>query len=259
MSCDRRDRRDGRDRRDRRAGATVALALAAALCAGCASVPNPNPVDPLEGFNRGVQGFNDAVDDAVLAPVARAYRDNVPQPLRTGVGNFFGNLGDGWSAVNHLLQGKVEPALNMTLRMAVNSTFGLAGVLDIASEAGIERESEDFGQTLGRWGLPAGPYLVWPLLGPSSIRDSVGRPLDMAATSAARIGVDEGALTGATLLNVVDTRARLLGASRLLDDIALDRYIFLRDAYLSRRRNLVYDGDPPPLPEPDDPPAASPQ
>lgn len=243
----------------RRGAAALALALAATLGAGCASVPNPNPADPLEGFNRGVQRFNDAVDDAVLRPVATAYRDHLPRPLRTGVGNFFGNLDDGWSAVNHLLQGKLEPALNMTLRVAVNSTFGLAGVLDIASEAGLERESEDFGQTLGRWGLPAGPYLVWPLLGPSSIRDSVGRPLDMAATSAVRIGVDEGALAGATLLNVVDTRARLLGATRLLEDIALDRYIFLRDAYLSRRRNLVYDGDPPPLPDPDDPPAAAPR
>jgi phospholipid-binding lipoprotein MlaA len=239
--------------------ATLAALLLAALLGGCASVPRPNPVDPLEGFNRGVQRFNDAVDEAVLVPVATAYRDTLPQPLRTGVGNFFGNLDDAWSAVNHLLQGKLEPALNMTLRVAVNSTFGLAGVLDVAGEAGLERESEDFGQTLGRWGLPAGPYLVWPLLGPSSIRDSVGRPLDMAATSAARIGLEEGELTASTLLNVVDTRARLLGATRLLDDIALDRYVFLRDAYLSRRRNLVHDGDPPPLPDPDDDPGAAPR
>jgi phospholipid-binding lipoprotein MlaA len=239
--------------------ALLGLAVAAMAFSGCASVRNPNPADPLEGFNRGVQRFNDAVDEAVLVPVATAYRDTVPQPLRTGVGNFFGNLDDGWSAVNHLLQGKIESALNMTLRVAVNSTFGLAGVLDVAGEAGLERESEDFGQTLGRWGLPPGPYLVLPLLGPSSVRDAAGRPLDMAATSTARVGLNEGELTAATLLGVVDLRARLLGATRLLDDIALDRYVFLRDAYLSRRRNLVYDGDPPELPEPDDEPAVAPR
>lgn len=234
----------------RRCAAAVLLALAAAL-GGCASVPNPNPDDPFEGYNRGMQRFNDAVDDAVLAPVARTWRDQVPSFVRTGVGNFFGNLDDAWSAVNHLLQAKPEPALTMTMRVAVNSVFGFGGLLDIGTEAGLERQSEDFGQTLGRWGLPAGPYLVLPLLGPSSVRDTAGRPLDMAATSTARIGLEEAQITIASLLNVVDTRARLLGASRLLEQAALDRYVFLRDAYLARRRNLVYDGDPPPLPEPD--------
>jgi phospholipid-binding lipoprotein MlaA len=234
----------------RRWTAAVLLALAAAL-GGCASVPNPNPDDPFEGYNRGMQRFNDAVDDAVLAPVARTWRDQVPSFVRTGVGNFFGNLDDAWSAVNHLLQAKPEPALTMTMRVAVNSVFGFGGLLDIGTEAGLERQSEDFGQTLGRWGLPAGPYLVLPLLGPSSVRDTAGRPLDMAATSTARIGLEEAQITIASLLNVVDTRARLLGASRLLEQAALDRYVFLRDAYLARRRNLVYDGDPPPLPEPD--------
>ena len=234
----------------RRWTAAVLLALAAAL-GGCASVPNPNPDDPFEGYNRGMQRFNDAVDDAVLAPVARTWRDQVPSFVRTGVGNFFGNLDDAWSAVNHLLQAKPEPALTMTMRVAVNSVLGFGGLLDIGTEAGLERQSEDFGQTLGRWGLPAGPYLVLPLLGPSSVRDTAGRPLDMAATSTARIGLEEAQITIASLLNVVDTRARLLGASRLLEQAALDRYVFLRDAYLARRRNLVYDGDPPPLPEPD--------
>ncbi|MCL4740004.1 MAG: VacJ family lipoprotein [Burkholderiaceae bacterium] len=234
----------------RRWTAAVLLALAAAL-GGCASVPHPNPDDPFEGYNRGMQRFNDAVDDAVLAPVARTWRDQVPSFVRTGVGNFFGNLDDAWSAVNHLLQAKPEPALTMTMRVAVNSVFGFGGLLDIGTEAGLERQSEDFGQTLGRWGLPAGPYLVLPLLGPSSVRDTAGRPLDMAATSTARIGLEEAQITIASLLNVVDTRARLLGASRLLEQAALDRYVFLRDAYLARRRNLVYDGDPPPLPEPD--------
>jgi phospholipid-binding lipoprotein MlaA len=234
----------------RRCAAGALLALAAAL-GGCASVPHPNPDDPLEGYNRGMQRFNDAVDDAVLAPLSRGWRDHVPSFVRTGVGNFFGNLDDAWSAVNQLLQAKPEPALTMTMRVAVNSVFGIGGLLDIGTEAGLERQSEDFGQTLGRWGLPPGPYLVLPLLGPSSVRDTAGRPLDMAATSTARIGFEEGQITAASLLNVVDTRARLLGASGLLEQAALDRYVFLRDAYLARRRNLVYDGDPPPLPEPD--------
>lgn len=229
----------------------AAALLAAAALAGCASVPHPNPADPFEGYNRSMQRFNDAVDDAVLAPVARTWRDHVPSFVRTGVGNFFGNLDDAWSAVNQLLQAKPEPALTMTMRVAVNSVFGIGGLLDIATEAGLERESEDFGQTLGRWGLPPGPYLVLPLLGPSSVRDAAGRPLDMAATSTARVGLQEGEIVAASALRIVDTRSRLLGAGRLLDQAALDRYIFLRDAYLARRRNLVYDGDPPPRPEPD--------
>ncbi|MCP5286895.1 MAG: VacJ family lipoprotein [Burkholderiaceae bacterium] len=204
-----------------------------------------NPADPFEGFNRGVQSFNDGVDDAVLKPVATAYRNVVPQFARTAVGNFFGNLGDGWSALNHLLQGKLEPALNMTLRMAVNSTFGLGGLLDVASEAGLERQSEDFGQTLGVWGVPQGPYLVLPLLGPSTLRDATGRIVDMQPETAPRYTHDEAVRNGALALNVVDTRASLLGATRLLDDIALDRYSFLRDAYLARRLNQVYDGNPP--------------
>jgi phospholipid-binding lipoprotein MlaA len=222
--------------------AAIVMLLAAGLAG---AQPVANPADPLEGFNRGVQGFNDGVDNAVLKPVAEGYRKVVPQFVQTGVGNFFGNLADGWSAINHLLQGKPESALNMTLRLAVNSTFGLGGLLDIATEAGLERQSEDFGQTLGVWGLPAGPYLVLPLLGPSSLRDTAGLPLDMAATSTGLVTDNGDKLLGATLLNVTHVRAGLLGASRLLDDIALDRYSFLRDAYLARRKNLVYDGNPP--------------
>jgi phospholipid-binding lipoprotein MlaA len=230
----------------------AALALAAAL-GGCATVKNPNPADPLEGWNRGVQRFNDGVDDAVLKPVARTYRDVVPQLVRTGVGNFFGNLDDAWSAVNQALQGKAEPALRMTARFIFNSSFGIGGIFDVVGPSGLERDSEDFGQTLGRWGVGPGPYLVLPLLGPSTLRDTAALPLDRAATSLSNLGVENGALFATTALQVVDTRARLLSASRLLDQIALDPYTFLRDAYLARRRNLVYDGDPPPLPEEPDP------
>jgi phospholipid-binding lipoprotein MlaA len=230
----------------------MAAGMAVVMAGGCASVPNPNPADPFEGFNRGVQRFNDAVDEALLVPVATTYRDAVPRPVRIVVGNFFGNLGDAWSALNHLLQGKAEPALTMTLRVAVNTTFGLAGMLDIATEAGLEREREDFGQTLGVWGFGPGPYIVLPLLGPSSVRDAAALPLDMRATGVGIVSDSDRKIVAGTALNLVDTRAGLLGATRLLAEIALDPYIFLRDAYLSRRRNLVYDGDPPPLPEPDD-------
>ncbi len=226
-----------------------ALTLAALLLATGAA--QAQAADPLEGWNRGVQKFNDGVDNAVLKPVAEVYVKVLPSFVRTGIGNFFGNLGDGWSALNHLLQGKPEGALNMTLRLAVNTTFGLGGVLDVAGEAGLERRSEDLGQTLGVWGLPPGPYLVLALLGPSSLRDSVGTAVGMADRASPNYTDDQALRNAALLLNVVQTRADLLGASRLLDDIALDRYTFLRDAYLARRRNLVYDGNPP---EEGDPP-----
>jgi phospholipid-binding lipoprotein MlaA len=232
----------------------VALLAACLLgLGGCATVRNPDPADPLEGWNRGVQTFNDEVDKAVLKPVATAYRDFVPELVRNGVNNFFGNLDDGWSAVNQLLQGKLESALNMTLRVGVNTVFGLAGLLDPASEMGLERQSEDFGQTLGRWGLGPGPYLVLPLLGPSTVRDTAGLPLDMAATSLSQLTDQEARAAWGSALRVVDTRANLLSATRLLDEIALDRYSFLRNAYLARRRNLVWDGNPPEEPEPPEP------
>lgn len=224
---------------------TLALALG-----GCASVPAPHPADPLQGWNRNVQGFNDTVDEALLKPVATAYRDVVPEFARERVRNFFGNLGDGWSALNQLLQGKVEAGLNMTLRLATNTVFGVGGLFDPATDMGLDRRSEDFGQTLGRWGVGPGPYLVLPLLGPSTVRDAVALPLDMRATSAALVTANDDKLFTAATLGVIQGRADLLAASRLLDEIAFDRYSFLRDAYLARRRNLVYDGNPPEEPEP---------
>lgn len=235
----------------RRAATALAVGLALGLSgAHAAAQVEPNPADPLEGFNRGVMRFNDSVDAAVLKPVAEAYRQVVPSFVRTGVGNFFGNLGDGWSAINHVLQGKPEPALNMTLRLAVNTVFGLGGVLDIATEAGLERQSEDFGQTLGVWGVPAGPYLMLPLFGPSTVRDTAGRVVEFQDFANIRYTDDQSLANGLQVLGIVHTRAGLLGASRLMDDIALDRYSFLRDAYLARRRNLVYDGNPPEEGEP---------
>ena len=207
------------------------------------------PTDPWEGWNRRVFAFNDAVDEAVLAPVARAYRDVVPSFVRTGVANVFGNVGDAWSAGNHLLQGKLQSGVEQGMRFMVNTTFGLAGVLDVASEMGLTREREDFGQTLGRWGVGSGPYVVLPLLGPSTLRDTGGWLLDRRTTLPALVD-DAGDSNRLTLLGVVQTRSELLSASRMLEQVALDRYVFVREGYLARRRNQVWDGNPPP--EPDD-------
>lgn len=201
--------------------------------------------DPLERYNRAMFGFNEVLDNALIAPVARGYTAVVPELARTGVSNFFGNFVDAWSAVNQFLQGKGEAGATMTMRVATNTLFGIGGLFDVASDLGMERQSEDFGQTLGRWGLPAGPYFVWPLLGPSTLRDSAARPVDLMAWSPARLTDHELTSYSLSGLQLIDTRASLLGATRVLDGIALDKYTFVRDAYIARRRNLVYDGDPP--------------
>jgi phospholipid-binding lipoprotein MlaA len=225
-----------------RIAALVLLAPLSALAQAAAD--NRDPRDPFEGYNRFMFRVNDGLDNAIIAPVARGYQKAVPQTVRAGVSNFFGNFGDAWSAINHLLQGKPTEAAEMTIRVATNSVFGIGGLFDVASELGIERRSEDFGQTLGRWGMPAGPYFVLPALGPSTIRDTAGRPLDMAWSPSLLIN-DEVARGSLTALSLVDTRASLLGASKILEDVALDKYVFVRDAYLSRRKNQVYDGNPP--------------
>jgi phospholipid-binding lipoprotein MlaA len=233
------------------------LAFAMTVAAGAVQAQAAN--DPLEPVNRAIFSFNDVLDRAVLAPVARGYQAVVPELMRQGVSNFFGNFGDGWSAINQLLQGKGEAAATMTMRVGTNTLFGIGGLFDVASDLGMERRSEDFGQTLGWWGMPAGPYVVWPLLGPSTARDSVGRPLDMAWSPSAVVN-DSTAGVSLSVLNLVDTRANLLSASRVVEGIALDKYSFIRDAYVARRRNLVYDGNPPEQPEekePAAPPAAA--
>jgi len=216
----------------------LAVLLLGGVLSGCASGPNANPRDPLEPFNRGVSRFNDAVDGAVLKPVATVYRDVTPDPVRTGVSNFFGNLRDVWSAINATLQLRPLEASENALRFGVNTVFGLGGVLDIASEMGIQRTALDFGQTLGRWGIPAGPYLVLPLFGPSSVRDAAGFGVELRGDL---VGHFDNIPTrnSLTALRVVDTRANLLRASAMLEGAALDKYSFTRDFYLQRRQNQI--------------------
>lgn len=220
------------------------LLLAAVLLTGCASGPTADRRDPLEPWNRGVFRFNDVVDRTVAKPVATAYRDVVPSPVRTGVNNFFNNLQDAWSAVNNALQLNAEAAGNSLVRFGVNTAFGFGGVLDIASEMRIERHTKDFGHTLGHWGVPPGPYLVLPLLGPSTLRDTAATSIDTAGNLLTRID-PASARSAAATLKLVDRRTQLLGASAMLEQVALDPYTFTRDAHLQRRRSSVYDGYPP--------------
>ena len=227
------------------AASCVAGAL---LLGGCATLPggeaSRSPKDPFEPYNRSMDAFNQALDDALVAPVARGYRAVLPAGMRAWVGNFFANLWDLPSAGHQLLQGKPERAFMGLFRFGVNTTLGFGGILDIATAAGIERHREDFGQTLGRWGIPPGPYLVLPLFGPSSVRDGVGLVLDFRNDLVSYIDSSETRL-GLRALWIVDVRERLLDATGLVEGIALDRYLFVRDSYLQRRQSLVWDGEPP--------------
>lgn len=217
------------------------LAVAMSL-AGCATAGNPR--DPLEGFNRAMFKFNDAVDRTALKPAAEAYRSVLPSFVQTGVGNFFSNLADLPSSVNNFLQGKPADGLSDFMRFAVNSTLGLGGLLDIASEAGMARHREDFGQTLGKWGVAAGPYIVLPIFGSSTLRDTAALPLDLAADPWLHKDPVRWRNTG-SVVRLVDQRAGVLDASNLLEEAALDRYEFVRDAYLQRREGKVHDGENP--------------
>jgi len=216
--------------------------LALVLCLfGCATGPNANPRDPLEPLNRSVSSFNDGVDKAVLKPVATAYHDVVPSPVRTGVYNFFGNIKDAWSFINSVLQLRPALAIDNGVRVAMNTFFGLGGLIDVAGAFGIERQSQDFGQTLGRWGVPTGPYIVLPLLGPSSVRDTASVLVYSKGDPVWKLK-DIRERNSLYLLRTVDLRARLLGAGDLLDQIALDKYTFTRDAYLQSRDAEIYRG-----------------
>jgi len=240
--------------------AAMVLVLLSGVMAGCATVPasatGPTS-DPFESWNRKVFAFNDAVDNAVLKPVAETYRDVVPSFVRTSVNNVLGNLYDVWSTANHFLQGKVQSGLEMGMRVLTNTVFGAVGVFDVATEAGMQRRSEDFGQTLGVWGMPSGPFLVLPFLGSSTLRDTAGLLVDRQASPSVLPNADADRYA-VTAMELINTRTNLLSAGNLVDSVALDRYSFLRDAYLSRRRDALYDGAPPMETFEDEPEAAKP-
>lgn len=239
------------------------LALAAVSLGACSTLKPPGPAemealtgltttraDPWEPFNRSVFDFNEAVDGAVIKPIAELYRDWLPSWLRTGVSNFFSNIDDIWSTANLVLQVKPGAAIEMSARVVANSVFGVVGLFDVADEMGLERRSyEDFGQTLGRWGIGPGPYLVLPLLGPSNVRDGISWWVDSRISVVRNLFPDPSDRVAIFGVRALNARVKLLSAEKVLEQIALDRYVFIRDAYLARRRSLIYDGE-----APDEPP-----
>lgn len=223
----------------------LGLGMVVVAASACTTVKNPTPTDPLEGFNRSVDSFNQVVDRVALKPAAKGYNAVVPEEIRGCVTNFFANLDDVASSLNNLLQLKPKRAFTDMCRVVLNSTVGLLGLVDVATQFGIERTNEDFGQTLGYWGVGSGPYLVVPFLGPSSVRDFPARFVDNQVDPLANHEpVDERLI--ATGVDVVDTRARLIPATDLVDRVALDKYSFVRDAFLARRASQIRDGKPDP-------------
>jgi phospholipid-binding lipoprotein MlaA len=218
--------------------------VALVVLSGCATVQTPDARDPWESMNRSVFSFNDKLDRFVLKPVATAYRDVVPSFARKGVHNFFGNLSDVWSAVNNALAGRGQETGDSISRVVVNSTVGVLGLLDVATDLKIARHRADFGTTLGRWGVKPGPYVVLPLLGPATLREVAALPVDYRASLTNQF-TEAATRDTLTVLNVVDTRATYLGASDAVEGAALDGYSFMRDVYLQRQRYLQYDGNPP--------------
>lgn len=210
---------------------------------GCAV--NGDPRDPVEPMNRAIHSFNEGFDRAILKPVAKGYQAVTPRFAQTGVSNFFANLDDVTVLANDILQLKLEQTTRDFLRLSFNSTFGLLGLLDVASEMGLHKHNEDFGQTLGRWGAGSGPYLVLPFIGPSDLRDTLGYAVDTKHTDLVRNLDDVSTRNPVLALRLVARRADLLEAKQAVDEAALDKYEFSRDFYLERRKGLVYDGNPP--------------
>ena len=225
------------------------------LMTGCATTQQNERVakiDPFEPMNRAIFSFNEKADEYVIKPVAEAYKSVLPEFVRTGVTNFFGNINDILIAANNLLQGKPGNAANDIGRFLINSTIGILGLFDVATDMGLDKNREDFGQTLGVWGVPDGPYVVLPFFGASNVRDTVGFVVDIETDfilNSDKLNRDQK--IGSTVLRVINLRANLLDAGQLLDDAAFDKYSFLRDGYLQRRRNQIYDGNPPPVKEED--------
>lgn len=220
----------------------ILAVMLAGLLGGCAT--SGNPKDPIEGFNRAMYAFNEGLDTVLIKPVAQGYEAVLPTPVRTGVTNFFGNIADFFIGVNNLLQGKPDQAVSDIGRVLINSTVGILGIFDVATNAGLEKHEEDFGQTFGRWGVGDGAYVVLPVFGPRTVRDTFGLVLDIAADPVANIG-DIPTRNSALALRLIDTRADLLPADKVIEEAALDKYSYVRDGYLQRRRNLIHDGNAP--------------
>ena len=212
---------------------------------GCATIDGPPEAhDPFERYNRAMHAFNEDFDRAIFQPVARGYEKVVPRPVNNGISNFFSNLGDVWVMINNFLQGKPRNGLSDMSRVVWNTTLGIGGIFDVASHMDLPKHNEDFGQTLGVWGVNSGPYLVLPFLGPSTIRDGAGLAVEWQYDPLAEL-TDSETYLYLKLLHAVDTRASLLSTTRIIDSAALDSYSFMRDAYLQRREYLIHDGNPP--------------
>jgi phospholipid-binding lipoprotein MlaA len=234
---------------------SILLIFGLSLLSGCTTLEGPaEDHDPYESFNRSMYKFNDTLDQYALKPVAKGYNAVTPTPVKKGVSNFFSNLGDVVVIFNDLLQFKFGQFFSDSGRLLINSTIGIYGLIDWASDMGLEKHNEDFGQTLGTWGVTSGPYLVMPFFGPGSVRDTTGLVVDSNNFSPIQLEVHEGTpfpdrnsnvSFSLTLINAVDRRAKLLKAERLLNLAALDPYIYIREAYLQRRYNQVHDGNPP--------------
>jgi phospholipid-binding lipoprotein MlaA len=225
---------------------SASLALLAGVLAlqGCATVKTADARDPWESMNRSVYQFNDVVDSAAIKPAAELYAKVLPGFVRKGASNFFGNLGDVWSMANSALQLKGQATVETFMRINVNTFFGLGGLLDVATEMRLEKRKEDFGQTLGYWGVKPGPYLVLPLLGPSTVRDTLALPLDMRGDVSRQFS-DEATRNALTVTRVLDIRAGLLQTVDVVKAASLDPYSFVRDGFLQKRRNDIHDGNPP--------------
>jgi phospholipid-binding lipoprotein MlaA len=227
------------------------LMLSVLMMTACASIQQTERVekiDPFERVNRAVFSFNETADQYVIKPIAEGYKFVLPELVRTGVTNFFSNINDVLIGANNLLQGKPANAASDIGRFFINSTVGILGLFDVATDMGLDKNREDFGQTLGVWGFSDGPYIVLPFFGASNVRDTVGFVVDVETDfmiNTNKLNSDEKIAINS--LRIINRRADLLDAGQLLEDAAFDKYSFLRDGYLQRRRNQIYDGNPPPL------------
>ncbi len=232
------------------------LIICLSFISGCASLPNgPSENDPLESYNRAMFGFNEGLDKYLLKPVTKGYDAALPNPVKTGVSNFFSNIGDLFVIINDLLQLKFTQAIADTSRFFFNTTLGLYGLIDVATPMGLNKHHEDFGQTLATWGVGSGPYIVLPFFGANTLRSSGGLIVESIYDPVYNIK-DDNSRYATISLTTINARYKLLSAGRIAEQAALDKYTFIRDAYLQHRKNLIYDGNPPeekhvPLPQSD--------